>query len=328
MSQTQDFDIISIASQVFDDEISGLMSLKSALGDSFINAVNMILSCTGKVIVSGMGKSGHVGNKIAATLASTGTAAFFMHPAEALHGDLGMIARDDLLIAISYSGESDELAAILPLVKRKHVPIIAMTGGENSTLAKLSDCVLLTKIDKEACPLNLAPTTSTTVTLVLGDALAVSLLSKRNFQPEDFAMSHPGGSLGRRLLTKVSDVMHTGDRLPFIKKSASLKETVLEISQKGLGLTAVVDDDFRVIGIVTDGDMRRILDSDDIIDIRTLIASNFMVNNPKTILADEMAMDAVNLLDKHNISGLLAVDENYKLVGAFNLHDLFKAKLI
>lgn len=322
----QNLDIISIASQVFDDEISGLVSLKSALNDSFIRAVNMILSCKGKVIVSGMGKSGHIGNKIAATLASTGTAAFFMHPAEALHGDLGMISAEDLLIAISYSGESDELAAILPLVRRKHIPVIAMTGGENSTLAKLSDCVLLTKVDKEACPLNLAPTTSTTVTLVLGDALAVALLSKRNFQPEDFAMSHPGGSLGRRLLTKVSDIMHVDDRIPFVKKNASLKETVLEISQKGLGLTAVIDDDFKVIGIITDGDMRRILDSDN--DIHTLLAADFMVNNPKTILANEMAIDAVDLINKHNISALLAVDENHKLVGAFNLHDLFKAKLI
>lgn len=326
MSQVQNLDIISIASQVFDDEISGLVSLKSALDNSFIHAVNMILSCKGKVIVSGMGKSGHIGNKIAATLASTGTAAFFMHPAEALHGDLGMISAEDLLIAISYSGESDELAAILPLVRRKHIPVIAMTGGENSTLAKLSDCVLLTKVDKEACPLNLAPTTSTTVTLVLGDALAVALLSKRNFQPEDFAMSHPGGSLGRRLLTKVSDIMHIDDRIPVVKKNASLKEVVLEISQKGLGLTAVVDDCFKVIGIVTDGDMRRILDSDN--DIRTLFAADFMVNNPKTILANEMAIDAVDLINKHNISGLLAVDENHKLVGAFNLHDLFKAKLI
>lgn len=326
MLVNKDIDLLAIATQVFDDEISGLQAIKNSLDESFICALEMILSCTGKVIVSGMGKSGHIGNKIAATLASTGTAAFFMHPAEALHGDLGMIESKDVLIAISYSGESDELAAILPLVKRKDVPVIAITGGENSTLAKLSDCTLLTKIDKEACPLNLAPTTSTTSTLVLGDALAVALISARNFQPEDFAMSHPGGSLGRRLLTRVSDIMHSGERLPFVYADSSLKEIVLEISKKGLGMSAVVDNESKVIGIVTDGDMRRVLDKD--VDVRTLCAVDFMGKSPKVIQADAMAIDAVELINKHHIGGLLVVDEAQKLVGAFNLYDLFEAKLI
>lgn len=318
--------VLHIARQVFEDEISGLEKVKESLSDDFSHAVNLILNCHGKVIVSGMGKSGHIGNKIAATLASTGTSAFFMHPAEALHGDLGMIDSDDLLIAISYSGESDELSSILPLVRRKKVPVIALTGNANSSLAKMSDCVLSLSIDKEACPLNLAPTTSTTATLVLGDALAVSLLSLRKFQPEDFALSHPGGSLGRKLLTRVYDVMHSGSRLPKINPSSTLKEAVVEISRHGLGLAAVVDRSDKVLGVVTDGDLRRVLDSD--VDIRTLISQDFMTRNPKVVNQNAMAIDAVEILQKYQIGGLLVVDDDDILVGAFNLHDLFKAKLI
>lgn len=319
-------EILTIAAKVFDDEIASLLKIRQSLDSGFVAAVEMILGCRGKVIVSGMGKSGHIGNKIAATLASTGTAAFFMHPAEALHGDLGMVDSKDLLIAISYSGESDELSSIIPVVKRKDIKIIAITGNVDSTLAVLADCVLPVTIDKEACPLNLAPTSSTTATLVIGDALAVALLSLRDFKPEDFALSHPGGSLGRRLLTKVSDIMHSGDKLPVISKDASLKEAVLEISKKGLGIVAVIDDNNQLLGVVTDGDLRRILDSEE--DIRNLKVTQFMTKNPKVITAGALAVDAVDLVNNYKIGALIAVDSQQQVVGAFNVHDLFKAKLI
>lgn len=319
-------EILTIAAKVFDDEIASLLKIRQSLDSGFVAAVEMILGCRGKVIVSGMGKSGHIGNKIAATLASTGTAAFFMHPAEALHGDLGMVDSKDLLIAISYSGESDELSSIIPVVKRKDIKIIAITGNVNSTLAVLADCVLPVTIDKEACPLNLAPTSSTTATLVIGDALAVALLSLRDFKPEDFALSHPGGSLGRRLLTKVSDIMHSGDKLPVIAQNATLKEAVLEISKKGLGIVAVIDDKRQLLGVVTDGDLRRILDSEE--DIRNLKVTQFMTKNPKVITAEALAVDAVDLVNNYKIGALIAVNSQQQVVGAFNVHDLFKAKLI
>lgn len=318
--------ILAIAKQVFLDEINGLNQVSKALGDSFCAAIDLIYECKGKVIVSGIGKSGHIGHKIAATLASTGTAAFFMHPAEALHGDLGMIGADDILIAISYSGEADELNWIIPIIKRKKVPVIGISGNHNSTLAKLSDCVLTILVDKEACPLNLAPTTSTTATLVLGDALAVTLLSLRDFKPADFALSHPGGSLGRKLLTKVGDIMHTGDELPLIPHDASLKNAVMEISKKGLGFVAVIDNEQKLCGIITDGDLRRILDND--IDIRKLFAREVMALKPKVMMADDMAVDAAALMNKHKITGVLVVNSDYEVIGAFNMHDLFKAKLI
>lgn len=319
-------DILAVARQLFDDEINGLHVIQNSLGVDFVQAVEMLFACKGKIVVSGMGKSGHVGNKIAATLASTGTAAFFMHPAEALHGDLGVVESKDLLLAISYSGESDELSAIIPILQRKNVKVIAIVGSLDSTLAKLADCVLSIKVDKEACPLNLAPTTSTTATLVLGDALAVALLSLRDFKPEDFALSHPGGSLGRKLLTTVQNVMHSGGRLPMVLPSAKLKEVVVEISQKGLGLVAVVDTEQILLGVITDGDLRRVLDSDQ--DVRTLSACEFMTVNPKVINYTNLAVDAVEIMNNYKIGGLLAVDDHNKVVGAFNLHDLFKAKLI
>lgn len=318
--------IIAIANQVFEDEIAGLQAVANTIDEAFCQAVQLIFNCTGKVIVSGMGKSGHIGNKIAATLASTGTAAFFMHPAEALHGDLGMIESKDLLIAISYSGESDELSTIIPIVQRKQVKIIGITGNKDSTLAKLSSCALHIAINKEACPLNLAPTTSTTATLVLGDALAVALLSLRNFKPEDFALSHPGGSLGRRLLTYVSDVMHANERLPMVNPEATLKEVVIEISKKGLGMVAVIDHHKRLAGIVTDGDLRRIMDND--VDIRTLTAQQIMTKNPKVVSPNDLAVDALYLMEKYQITGMVVVDINQEVVGAFNMHDLFKAKIV
>ena len=319
-------DIVQVAHQVFSDEIEGLNLVKQSIGVDFCKAVELILQCTGKVIVSGMGKSGHIGNKIAATLASTGTSAFFMHPAEALHGDLGMIDAGDLLIAISFSGESDELSAILPLVTKKKIPVIAITGFINSSLAKLSNVTLILPIEKEACPLNLAPTTSTTATLVLGDALAVALLSIKKFQPKDFALSHPGGSLGRKLLTTVMDIMHSGERLPKVLVSSSLKEVVFEISAKGIGLVGVIDGADKLLGVITDGDLRRALDSKR--DVKNLIAKDIMTSNPLTIMVNAMAVDAVDIMNKKSISSLLVVNADGNLVGAFNLHDLFKAKLI
>lgn len=319
-------EMLKIARQVFADEIAGISDVGATLGADFIQAVQMIFACRGKVIVSGMGKSGHVGSKIAATLASTGTAAFFMHPAEALHGDLGMIGRDDLLLAISYSGESDELSTILPLVKRKQVVTIGITGNRDSTLAKLANCVLSIFVNKEACPLNLAPTTSTTATLVLGDALAVTLLSLRNFKPEDFALSHPGGSLGRRLLTLVTDVMHAGDRLPLVNLNATLKKVVVEISNKGLGLVAVVDENNTLQGVITDGDLRRGLDMD--VDVRSLQAHQIMTKNPKVVRAQDLAVDALGLMEKYQITALVVVDAAHQVIGAFNMHDLFKAKIV
>ncbi|RTK95607.1 MAG: KpsF/GutQ family sugar-phosphate isomerase [Neisseriaceae bacterium] len=319
-------EIIEVAHQVFADEIAGLNQVQAQIGDEFCHAVKLILQCTGKVIVSGMGKSGHVGNKIAATLASTGTSAFFMHPAEALHGDLGMIDDNDLLIAISFSGESDELSSILPLVKKRSIPVIAMTGAPQSTLAKLSTVTLSILIDKEACPLNLAPTTSTTATLVLGDALAVALLSIKKFQPKDFALSHPGGSLGRKLLTTVADIMHSGDRLPKVVSGTSLKQVVVEISAKGLGVVGVVDANDKLVGVITDGDLRRAFDKD--VEMSSLVADDVMGKNPLTMSIDAMAVDAVKIMNEKSISSFLVTDANGVLVGAFNLHDLFKAKLI
>lgn len=319
-------EILTIAKQVFHDEIAGLIQVEQHLDSNFVAAVELLLACRGKIIVSGMGKSGHIGNKIAATLASTGSAAFFMHPAEALHGDLGMLDSNDLLLAISYSGESDELSSIIPTVKHKQVKIISITGNPDSSLAKFSDCALTVRIDKEACPLNLAPTTSTTATLVLGDALAVALLSLRQFQPEDFALSHPGGSLGRKLLTKVSDIMHEGERLPLVTADAALKEVVFEISNKGLGLVAVVDEQQHMLGVITDGDLRRVLDGEH--DVRLLSAKDIMTVKPKVIHISNMAIDAVDIVNEYKIGGLLVVDDNNKVVGAFNVHDLFQAKLI
>jgi arabinose-5-phosphate isomerase len=278
------------------------------------------------VIVTGIGKSGHIARKIAATFASTGTPSFFVHPAEALHGDLGMIERGDIVIAISYSGESDEILAILPAILHKSVPIIAFTGNLTSSLARLSTHVLSIQINKEACPLNLAPTTSTTVSLVLGDALAVSLLELRGFKPEDFALSHPGGTLGRRLLTKVMDIMHKGNRLPIVNSSSNLKQAVIEMTKKGLGLTAVVDDKHKLCGVITDGDLRRLLDHD--IDIQATKVIEVMNIHPKLLNHNDLATVAVEFMEKHKITRFLVVDDDNNLVGAFNLHDLFKARLI
>lgn len=320
-------EIRQVAKQVFADEVSGILQVQDYLDDNFTDAVRLIYDCKGKVIVTGMGKSGHIGNKIAATMASTGTPAFFVHPAEALHGDLGMIESTDVVIAISYSGESDELMAIIPILKRKHVPLIAITGNTESSLASISDYVLNIKVDKEACPLNLAPTTSTTANLVIGDALAVCLLTLHGFQKEDFALSHPGGALGRRLLTRARDIMHSGKYLPTVTESTSLKDVVMEISNKGLGLTGVVDVNNVLLGVVTDGDLRRLLDHDGV-DIKVTKARDIMRKSPKTVNINSLAIEAVELMENNKITGFLVVNDDNHLVGAFNLHDLFKAKLL
>jgi arabinose-5-phosphate isomerase len=296
------------------------------LGAAFIGAVEMMLAVTGRVVVMGMGKSGHIGRKIAATLASTGTPAMFVHPAEASHGDLGMIKSSDLVLAISNSGESAELTAILPVLKRMGAPLIAMTAHAESTLAKHADIFLNCGVEKEACPLNLAPTASTTAQLALGDALAVALLDARGFKAEDFARSHPGGALGRKLLTHVSDVMRSGDDVPKVGAHAGFSELMREMSAKGLGATAIVDESARVIGIFTDGDLRRLVEQG--IDLRTSTAGQVMHANPATILSDALAVEAADLMELHRITSVLVVDAVGQLCGALNSNDLMRAKVI
>lgn len=318
--------LLALARQVLDIEADALRTLSTRLDDGFAEAVELILACNGRVVVSGMGKSGHVGGKIAATLASTGTPAFFMHPGEASHGDLGMIAPNDVVLALSNSGESNEIVSIVPLIKRRGAKLIAMTGNPSSTMAREADVHLNAAVDKEACPLNLAPTASTTAALALGDALAVALLDARGFSADDFARTHPGGSLGRRLLVHVRDVMHSGDELPKIGRDASLKVALLEMTRKGLGMTAVVDAADKVIGVFTDGDLRRALEH--ALDLQQAQVSDLMTRNPKTIRADELAVAAVEKMDTLKINGLLVVDADNTLVGALNMHDLLKAGVV
>lgn len=291
----------------------------------FNQACELILSCAGRVVVMGMGKSGHIARKIAATMASTGTPALFVHPAEAAHGDLGMITRQDVVLALSNSGESDEVLAILPSLKRLAIPIVSMTGNPQSTLAQQSQVHLDAAVSEEACPLNLAPTASTTVALALGDALAVALLEARGFQADDFALSHPGGSLGRKLLVLVRDLMHSGEALPVVTANMTLRDALLEISRKGLGMTAVVDEQRRLLGVYTDGDLRRTLDRD--IDLRTTLVSAVMTPNPATIDAKSLAAEAAAVMEARRINGLLVVDEG-RLVGALNMHDLLRARVV
>ena len=318
--------LLALARQVLDIEIDALRAVSSRLDLQFADAVHLILACTGRVVVSGMGKSGHIGCKIAATLASTGTPSFFMHPGEASHGDLGMIAHDDVVLALSNSGESNEIVSIIPLIKRRGAKLIAMTGNPNSTMARVADVHLDASVDKEACPLNLAPTASTTAALALGDALAVALLDARGFSADDFARTHPGGSLGRRLLIHVRDVMHTGKALPQIDHDASLKTALLEMTEKGLGMTAVVDAAGKVAGVFTDGDLRRALEH--ALDLQQARVVDLMTHHPKTIHADELAVAAVEKMESLKINGLLVVDENNVLVGALNMHDLLKAGVV
>jgi arabinose-5-phosphate isomerase len=302
------------------------MGLKSRLDSRFSQAVEMMLNVKGRVVVTGMGKSGHIGSKIAATLASTGTPAMFVHPGEASHGDLGMIKAVDVVLAISNSGESDELVSILPVLKRQGVPLIAMTGGMNSALAKHAHVVLDSSVDKEACPLNLAPTASTTAQLALGDALAVALLDARGFKAEDFARSHPGGSLGRRLLTHVEDVMRKGDQVPYVLPDASFTDLMREMSQKGLGASAIVDEHHKILGVFTDGDLRRLIEKG--VDLRALHAKEVMHVNPRTVQQDALAVEAAELMEQFQITSVLVVNESGALCGALNSNDLMRAKVI
>jgi arabinose-5-phosphate isomerase len=318
--------LLDLARQVLDIETEALQALSSRLDAGFAEAVQLILECSGRVVVSGMGKSGHIGGKIAATLASTGTPAFFMHPGEASHGDLGMITPNDVVLALSNSGESNEIVSIVPLIKRRGAKLIAMTGNPDSTMAREADVHLNAAVDKEACPLNLAPTASTTAALALGDALAVALLDARGFSADDFARTHPGGSLGRRLLIHVRDVMHTGDELPKIDRAASLKTALLEMTRKKLGMTAVVDAADKVVGVFTDGDLRRALEH--ALDLQQARVTDLMTHQPKTIHADELAVAAVEKMDTLKINGLLVVDDDNTLVGALNMHDLLKAGVV
>ena len=316
----------ALARKTFEIEAAAVLGLAGRVGPEFARAVHIMLTCRGRVVVMGMGKSGHIGRKVAATLASTGTPALFVHPAEASHGDLGMITPADVVLAISNSGESAELTAILPVLSRQGVPLVAMTGGLQSTLARHARVTLDSSVAQEACPLNLAPTASTTAQLALGDALAVALLDARGFKEEDFARSHPGGALGRKLLTHVSDVMRRGDAIPQVGPDASFSDLMREMSAKGLGASAVVDASQQVLGIFTDGDLRRLVERG--ADLRTTRAGDVMHGRPRTVRADSLAVEAVALMEQHRVTSMLVVDANGRLCGALNTNDLMRAKVI
>ncbi|HEX7813260.1 MAG TPA: KpsF/GutQ family sugar-phosphate isomerase [Burkholderiales bacterium] len=318
--------ILESARRVLDIEAQAVAGLRDRIDANFVRAVEIMFACDGRVVVSGMGKSGHIARKIASTLASTGTPAFFVHPGEASHGDLGMVTSKDVMIALSNSGESAELLVIVPLIKRQGAHLIAITGNARSPLATAADVHLDAAVDQEACSLGLAPTASTTAALALGDALAVALLEARGFGEEDFARSHPGGSLGRRLLTHVGDVMRTGAAVPTVLQSASFSEALLEMSRKGMGMTAVIGNDGRIAGIFTDGDLRRTLERPG--DLRQLGIRDVMHASPRTIGADQLAVEAAQLMEQHRISQLLVVDAEQRLVGAMNMHDLMLSKVI
>ncbi|GBU15668.1 arabinose-5-phosphate isomerase [Polaromonas sp.] len=317
---------LSLARKTFEIEAAAVLALAARAGAEFVQATALMLACRGRVVVMGMGKSGHIGRKIAATLASTGTPALFVHPAEASHGDLGMIQATDLVLAISNSGESEELVALLPMLSRLGVGLIAITGGLQSTLAKQAHVVLDSSVAREACPLNLAPTASTTTQLALGDALAVVLLDARGFKEEDFARSHPGGALGRKLLTHVRDVMRSGDAVPQVGPQTSFTDLMREMSRKGFGASAVVDAERQVLGIFTDGDLRRLVEKG--VDLRGCTASTVMRANPRTVRADALAVEAVALMECYSITSVLVLDEAGGLCGALNTNDLMRAKVI
>ena len=320
---------VALARDTLQLEADAILSLRDKLNQddsSFTDALSLLFHCRGRVVVSGMGKSGHIARKIAATLASTGTPSLFLHPGEASHGDLGMVAAEDVFIAISYSGEADELTSIIPSIKRMDVPMIAITGKPGSSMAALASVHLDIRVAREACPFNLAPTTSTTVTLALGDALAMALLDLRGFREEDFARSHPGGALGRRLLTHVRDVMRTGDAIPAVLADASLSATLMEITRKGMAMTAIVDERFHVRGVFTDGDLRRMIENGQ--DFSHGSIADVMHLNPRTVGPDQLAVDAVQLMEEFRINQVLVVDAGGKLVGALHIHDLTRAKVI
>ena len=315
-----------LAKNVINIEQQAITELLQYVDDSFEQACQLMFNCQGRVIVIGMGKSGHIGGKIAATLASTGTPAFFVHPGEASHGDLGMITKDDVVLTISNSGETVEVLAIIPVIKRIGAKLISMTGNTVSTLAKLADTHVCIKVSTEACPLGLAPTSSTTAALVMGDALAVALLNARGFTADDFALSHPGGSLGKRLLLRLSDIMHQGERLPVVTQNALIKDALVEMSLKGLGMTAVVDNNSQLVGLFTDGDLRRILDLK--IDIHQDSIATVMTTSPTVAQADMLAAQALNIMEDKKINGLIIVNDKQVPVGAMNMHDLLSSGVL
>jgi arabinose-5-phosphate isomerase len=315
------------ARTVIATEAAAIRSLEPRIDGAFSAACRLILACRGRVVVSGMGKSGHIARKIAATLASTGTPSFFVHPGEASHGDLGMITTQDIVLALSNSGETDELLLILPTIKRQGIPLIVMTGNPRSSLARQADQHLDVSVPAEACPLGLAPTASTTAALVMGDALAIALLEARGFTTEDFARSHPAGSLGRRLLLHIADIMHVGDGIPAVAPNASLTEALMEMTRKRLGMTAVVDADQRLLGVFTDGDLRRALD-DTGVNLRSSTVADLMSRGPKTIGTDKLAIEAAQLMERHQLHSLLVVDDDNHVVGALNVHDLLRARVV
>ena len=306
--------------------MQAIAQLVDRIDETFTQACQLLLACQGRVVVTGMGKSGHIAGKIAATLASTGTPAFFVHPGEASHGDLGMITRKDVVLALSNSGETEEILTILPLIKRLGIPLIAMTGNDRSALAKWATVHIDVSVEQEACPLGLAPTSSTTAALVMGDALAVSLLQRKGFTRDDFALSHPGGSLGKRLLLQVSDVMHRGDEVPFVADEATISEALVEMTQKKLGMTAVVDEQHRVVGIFTDGDLRRMLEKN--LDVHTTTIVSVMTSPCAVIGVEMLAAEAMQIMEAKKINALLIVDENKILQGALNMHDLLRAGIV
>jgi len=307
-------------------ELQAIQALTERIDESFAAACRYILACQGRVVVIGMGKSGHIGSKIASTLASTGTPAFFVHPGEASHGDLGMITANDVIIAISYSGRTNEILTLLPLIKRWNIPLISMTGDPKSPLARTATVNLNIQVREEACPLGLAPTSSTTTTLVMGDALAIALLQARNFTAEDFALSHPGGTLGKRLLLRINDIMRTGKDVPRIKDAAMVTDALVEMSQKGMGMTSVVNEQGQLLGVYTDGDLRRTLDHG--FDIRTTKIAEVMTRHCKTIAAESLAVECLEMMEKYKITSLLIVDEQHKPIGAVHMHDLLRAGIV
>lgn len=314
----------TLAKAVIDNEAAAVSTLGERIDDAFIHACELMLKCRGRIVVMGMGKSGHIGGKVAATLASTGTPAFFVHPGEASHGDMGMITDKDVVMAFSYSGETDEIKTLLPLIKRLGVPLIALTGNGQSTLACNADAHINVSVEKEACPLGLAPTTSSTASLVMADALAISLLEERNFTADDFALSHPGGTLGKRLLLRISEIMHSGERTPRVLQTASLNEALIEMSKKGLGMTAVVDDDDKLLGVFTDGDLRRVLDHGEV-NVRQIRVADVMTANCKTTHPNALAAETLAMMQQYKINSLPVVDDANRLVGAMNMHDLLRA---
>ena len=318
--------LIELGRAVIETERAAVACLSDRINDDFARACRFLLDCQGRAVVIGMGKSGHIGGKIAATLASTGTPAFFVHPGEASHGDLGMITPEDVVLALSNSGETEEIVALLPVIKRLGVPLIAMIGNNRSTLAKSADVCIDISVEKEACPLGLAPTASTTATLAMGDAIAIALLEAREFSAEDFALSHPGGTLGRRLLLHVSNIMHTGDEMPVVTEDTLLSEALMEMTRKGLGTTAVIDSDGRVSGVFTDGDLRRTLDAG--VEVHQAPIREVMTRNCKTVRPDLLAVEALTLMEDHKINALLVVDDNQRLTGVLNMHDLLRAGVV